>query len=87
MRVRPSSPLRSCKSVAPPMRQHLPPNSLASRPNAAAISLASSRDCFVVQGVTPSFAVKNGVSLRLPNVRSLAGTACAHSFQTVRVAS
>eukprot|EP00965_Chrysotila_dentata_P174470 5759073-Pleurochrysis_carterae.AAC.1 len=66
MRARPPSPSRSRRSVAPPILQHFPPNSAGSRPAAAAISFASALECFVVQGVTPSSAVKNGVSLRWP---------------------
>eukprot|EP00965_Chrysotila_dentata_P101784 3360352-Pleurochrysis_carterae.AAC.1 len=87
MSVRPSSPIRSAMSVAPPMRQHLPPNSFGSRPTAAAISFASARECLVGHGVTPSFAVKNGVSLRRPKVHSLAATVCSRSCHVVRSAS
>eukprot|EP00965_Chrysotila_dentata_P134700 4455697-Pleurochrysis_carterae.AAC.1 len=81
MSARSPSPIRSRKSVAPPILQHLPPNSAGSRPTAAAISLARALEFFVVQGITPSSAVKNGVSLRQPCVRSLTGTVCSRSSQ------
>eukprot|EP00965_Chrysotila_dentata_P112365 3714601-Pleurochrysis_carterae.AAC.1 len=66
MSVLPSSPSVSRRSVAPPILQHFPPESAGSRPAADAISFASALESFVVHGVTPSFAVKNGVSLRFP---------------------
>eukprot|EP00965_Chrysotila_dentata_P118505 3917889-Pleurochrysis_carterae.AAC.1 len=69
MSVRPSSSKRSAISIAPPIPQHLPPNSVGSRPALAVISLADARECFVVHGVSHPVrcaAVKNGVSLRRP---------------------
>eukprot|EP00965_Chrysotila_dentata_P017148 569255-Pleurochrysis_carterae.AAC.1 len=60
MSARPPSPFRSRRSVAPSIRQHLPPKSAGPKPIADAIRFAGALESFVVHGVTPSSAVKNG---------------------------
>eukprot|EP00965_Chrysotila_dentata_P257421 6212884-Pleurochrysis_carterae.AAC.1 len=57
------SPRMSLKSVAPPMRQHLPPNSAGSMPHAAAMRLASLREVVLDHAEMPSSAVKKGIVL------------------------
>eukprot|EP00965_Chrysotila_dentata_P154092 5092825-Pleurochrysis_carterae.AAC.1 len=54
------SPRMSLRSVAPPVRQHLPPNSVGSMPQAAVMRLASLREAVLDHAETPSSAVKKG---------------------------
>eukprot|EP00965_Chrysotila_dentata_P175559 5795715-Pleurochrysis_carterae.AAC.1 len=61
-------------SVAPPMRQHLPPNASVSSSSTAAMAFASRRESIVVHGVVSSSPVNSGVLLLLPKVRSAVGT-------------
>eukprot|EP00965_Chrysotila_dentata_P065850 2181497-Pleurochrysis_carterae.AAC.1 len=74
-------------SVAPPMRQHLPPNSSGSNPHAVAMRFARRREVAVVHADTPSSSVKNGVALVPPGSRSAAGTRSARVTQAARSAS
>eukprot|EP00965_Chrysotila_dentata_P037293 1240877-Pleurochrysis_carterae.AAC.1 len=83
----PASPRTSRRSVAPPMRQLLPPKCFGSMPHASAMRFARSAESFVVHGVPSSAAVKSGVLLALPRVRSRLGTACTRSSHIAQSAS
>eukprot|EP00965_Chrysotila_dentata_P200519 6180027-Pleurochrysis_carterae.AAC.2 len=74
-------------SVAPPIRQPLPPKSLGSSPAAAAMAFTTLRESADDHGDTPSAPAKSGVRLGLPNVRSVSGTECTRSSHMIRSAS
>eukprot|EP00965_Chrysotila_dentata_P104701 3458073-Pleurochrysis_carterae.AAC.1 len=77
----------SRRSVAPPMRQLLPPKSFRSMPHAAAMRFASSAESLVVQADVSSAAINSGVLLGMPCVRSRCGTVCTWSSHTAHSAS
>eukprot|EP00965_Chrysotila_dentata_P183793 6068712-Pleurochrysis_carterae.AAC.1 len=80
-----ASPSLSRRSVAPPIRQHLPPKLAGSSPAAAAILFATLRDVAVDHGARPLSSVKKGVLL--PDLHCAAGTSASRASHAARRAS
>eukprot|EP00965_Chrysotila_dentata_P121613 4020297-Pleurochrysis_carterae.AAC.1 len=87
MAARPPSPSLSRRSVAPPMRQHFPPNRLGSSPHAAAMRRATFLDVSVDHASSFSSSVKKGLVLGRPCVRSDSGTLATRASHAARRAS
>eukprot|EP00965_Chrysotila_dentata_P048461 1607696-Pleurochrysis_carterae.AAC.1 len=78
----------SRRSVAPPMRQHLPPKLSASRPISAAYLFASALESSdESHALVPPSVVKSGTMLGCPAVRSATAMRCCRSSHNLRSAS